>query len=1041
MMFLRKYAVLCISLFTFLLVEINKKTHAATYTVGATGNYTTIAAAYAACNTASSHIIEIQSDYSVEALPITFANQATRGTNTLTIRPKTGVSGLTINNGTPAQVFYFNGGSYIIIDGRPGGSGSGDLTLINSSTSASKRVLEYAGSANHNTVQYCTMRGSNQNTTISTAGIIFFGSTNNDDNTIDNCTIYDAAAGRPVYTIISAGAANPNENNGCTVSNCSIYNFTQTAIEINSNSYSWTISGNSFYQSSSITLSVNMRVIDISAGYGYSITGNFIGGQAASCGGSAFTLSNAAYTLSCIYIGSSVTATSANTVYSNTIQNITITSTNATAGLPKFAGIETYATAVTVGAAGNGNTIGKTTGTASIQVIDNAVNIAALSFAGIHFGSSGSGTESCAYNTFGAIAVSGSNVSSGAGTYIINNDKSGGSLTVDNNTIGNTTANNIASSPAKCQMITSIDATATSGYTVTNNTIRNINSTNASVGFYGFYIANNTATCSNNFLGNTTSNNINIAANTINYGIYFSGTGTLTASTNTLQQINLTGTTTQQFYGIYITGSGVATLTNDSILNITSASSLSGDASSDDYNLVGIFINSSGATHSILKCAMQNEVLTNTTAESFVYGIYIYTGAGTINKCHISGFKNPSTSGSGTRNFGIYIHSTVTGTWNVWNNVVIIDNGGSTSSPWIAGLQDYGDGTTNMYHNSVKVYGSAVVTSSASRALGVDKSSGTLVVKNNVFQNIRSGGPAHYAVRLLTKPTTWTQDYNYLETTGTNFCYTTASGEITTVASWRTASGASANETGNVTTTITMDNGNAYSSNAQISGNGTNLSATVTDDKDGRSRAAASNRGAWEMYPLPIELLYFDATYNPYKEEVVLDWITATEINNDYFTVERSMDAVKFEPILKISGAGYSNALLTYSASDTLLPAGKILYYRLKQTDYDGKFEYSRITPVYIEKAPAGKLSMNMHPNLVSSLSEVFIQLMGPPGTHVSFVLKDIKGKEHFFKTLFLENGNYLLSFDQAVPRLSSGIYFAIVSNENQLIQRKIVIQ
>jgi hypothetical protein len=95
--------------------------------------------------------------------------------------------------------------------------------------------------------------------------------------------------------------------------------------------------------------------------------------------------------------------------------------------------------------------------------------------------------------------------------------------------------------------------------------------------------------------------------------------------------------------------------------------------------------------------------------------------------------------------------------------------------------------------------------------------------------------------------------------------------------------------------------------------------------------------------PLPITLLSFDA--NARNRDVQLSWTTATEVNNDFFTVERSADAVNFDPILVKDGAGTSTVLHNYEDYD-LHPLSGISYYRLKQTDFDGKFAYSDIISV-----------------------------------------------------------------------------------------------
>lgn len=91
--------------------------------------------------------------------------------------------------------------------------------------------------------------------------------------------------------------------------------------------------------------------------------------------------------------------------------------------------------------------------------------------------------------------------------------------------------------------------------------------------------------------------------------------------------------------------------------------------------------------------------------------------------------------------------------------------------------------------------------------------------------------------------------------------------------------------------------------------------------------------------PLPIELTSFKAECK--GEVVLLDWSTATEINNDYFTILRSSNGMDFEEIGVIPGAGDSHAQLNYSHYDSQPKAG-LSYYRLKQTDHDGSSSLSR---------------------------------------------------------------------------------------------------
>ena len=112
-----------------------------------------------------------------------------------------------------------------------------------------------------------------------------------------------------------------------------------------------------------------------------------------------------------------------------------------------------------------------------------------------------------------------------------------------------------------------------------------------------------------------------------------------------------------------------------------------------------------------------------------------------------------------------------------------------------------------------------------------------------------------------------------------------------------------------------------------------NIASKSTDDyKISPKSASASTIG-----PLPIELYDFSAEVN--NSSVIVNWTTATEINNDFFTIERSLDGRNWSVLGYVDGAGNSNSMLNYEFIDNM-PVNGVSYYRLKQTDYDGKFEY-----------------------------------------------------------------------------------------------------
>lgn len=98
-----------------------------------------------------------------------------------------------------------------------------------------------------------------------------------------------------------------------------------------------------------------------------------------------------------------------------------------------------------------------------------------------------------------------------------------------------------------------------------------------------------------------------------------------------------------------------------------------------------------------------------------------------------------------------------------------------------------------------------------------------------------------------------------------------------------------------------------------------------------------------EPVNLPIELLYFKGS--EYNYDNILQWSTASEDNNDYFNIEKTKDGIDWEVIDREPGAGNSSTQLYYSFVDEDVE-NIINYYRLKQTDYDGKFKYSEILSI-----------------------------------------------------------------------------------------------
>jgi hypothetical protein len=113
---------------------------------------------------------------------------------------------------------------------------------------------------------------------------------------------------------------------------------------------------------------------------------------------------------------------------------------------------------------------------------------------------------------------------------------------------------------------------------------------------------------------------------------------------------------------------------------------------------------------------------------------------------------------------------------------------------------------------------------------------------------------------------------------------------------------------------------------------------------------------------LPIELITFDAVKQ--NRDVKLSWKTASELNNDYFTIDRSPNGISWETVQTLPGAGNSSQISDYSWLD-VSPYSGISYYRLKQTDYDGKSETFNIVSVVQNEVE----ELQAYPNPVSHTS------------------------------------------------------------------------
>lgn len=499
--------------------------------------------------------------------------------------------------------------------------------------------------------------------------------------------------------------------------------------------------------------------------------------------------------------------------------------------------------------------------------------------------------------------------------------------------------------------------------------------------------------------------------------------------------------------GVYVNAS--SNYSNEVVMNtVHDITADVGSGASYWYNFYGIYDYAGSSVSTNINSGNRVYNISTTKAPS-TYGLYV-DGNAVLN--HVSRIKINHATGL---LFGIYWIITGSGNaanYRVENNEIILGldmDGNATATAAandIVGIKLCAQNVI-AYYNSVLIQGSSSSNKSACLRMNFTGNGSTIV--NNLLYNERTGGAGKHlcissaisiAGDLVSSNNAYivgTGGTNYLGDWATNtssdIALTYTGGSLkTSLADWTASATNETNSKSEVSTnkpTATLFPSLGSSQNldpAEDKWLCGGIVVTPVTDFDGapmeRHDPAPTTIGAYEIdcpALLPVELLWFEGD-NFEKNKIKLSWATASELNNDFFTIEKSADGVYFEPIIIVKGAGNSNSILTYAVFDTL-PLQGVNYYRLRQTDFDGSTSYTQTISVdYFNNDNEIGIYPNPFDKYIIVKSPINIE------TDSAVKLFDIAGKEIPLKSSMM-NGNIMyLTFDDQLP---DGIYFVRFSS------------
>lgn len=231
---------------------------------------------------------------------------------------------------------------------------------------------------------------------------------------------------------------------------------------------------------------------------------------------------------------------------------------------------------------------------------------------------------------------------------------------------------------------------------------------------------------------------------------------------------------------------------------------------------------------------------------------------------------------------------------------------------------------------------------------------------------------------------------------------------------------------------VTIDNGAAAVSYTSVSGS----SNGIARDADGTGvweniTGLEATPGSSNLSSLPISLVNFEATSIEEQQAIHLKWATASEENNEYFSIQHSTDGITFREVGTQDGLGNASVVNTYDFMHKNLGTGTH-YYRLQQMDFDGTYEYTNVVTATLR---SNGFAISVFPN--PTVDNVNILPEKPFSKNAYFQLLNIQGQ--IVQEYSLPED--ALSFELEMNDFAKGVYYIRLQIENEITTHKIVKQ